>query len=350
MRECKIGARSIGLDHPPFVIAEMSGNHGGSLERALGLVDAAADSGAHALKIQTYTADTLTLDIASGDFLIADKGSLWEGRSLHDLYEEAHTPWEWHEAIFDRARERGLICFSTPFDETAVDFLEGLDVPCYKIASFENAHLPLIRKVAQTGKPLIISTGMATLAELDEAARCARDAGCRELIMLKCTSSYPASPADSNILTLPHLRETFGCEVGLSDHTLGLAVSLAAVALGAVVIERHFTLDRSAGGVDAAFSLEPAEMKMLVGQSENAWLALGGVAYGATEQETSSMRFRRSLYVAEDMKAGEEFTSRNLRIVRPGFGLAPRYYDSILGRRASRDLVRGTAVDWDVIG
>ncbi len=339
----------IDVDHPPFVIAEMSGNHNHSLDRALAIIDAAADAGAHAIKLQTYTADTITLDIDHGEFVIDDPGSLWAGRTLHDLYDEAHTPWEWHKALFTRARDRGLIAFSTPFDETAVDFLEELEVPCYKIASFENVHIPLILKVAATGKLIIMSTGMATGDELAESVDAARSAGCTDLVLLKCTSTYPATPANSNLATIPDMRERFGCEVGLSDHTLGTAVSVAAVALGATVIEKHFTLSRAEGGVDAAFSMEPDELRALVADTESAWQALGRVSYGPTEAEKPSLQFRRSLYVAEDMRAGEAFTSASLRVVRPGLGLPPKHYDELLGRSVARDVRKGTPVSWDLI-
>ena len=339
----------IGLKSRPFVIAEMSGNHNHSLDRALAIVDAAADAGAQAIKLQTYTADTMTLDVREGAFFISDEGSLWKGTSLHDLYKQAYTPWEWHAPIMARAAERGLICFSSPFDETAVDFLETLGAPAYKIASFENSHLPLIRKAAATGKPLIISTGMATLAELDEAVRAAREAGCKSLVLLKCTSTYPASPADSNILTIPHLRQLFGCEVGLSDHTMGTGVAVAAVAHGATVLEKHFTLRRADGGVDSAFSLEPEELRALVVETERAWQALVRVLYGPTAAEMKSLVFRRSLYVARDMKAGEVFTTESLRIVRPGRGLHPRHYEEVLGRRAASRLKKGTPLSWDLI-
>jgi N-acetylneuraminate synthase len=328
----------------------MSGNHNQSLERALDLVDAAASAGAHALKLQTYTADTITLDLRTDEFYIADESNLWKGNSLHELYRMAHTPWEWHGPIMQRAKERGLLCFSSPFDESAVDFLESLDVPAYKVASFENNHLPLIRKVAATRKPLIISTGMASIAELDEAVRTAREAGCSDLVLLKCTSTYPASPKNTNVLTIPHMRELFGCEVGLSDHTMGVGVAIAAVACGASVIEKHFTLRRADGGVDSAFSLEPAELAMLVEESERAWLSLGAVTYGPTEAEMNSLMFRRSLYVAEDMRRGEIFTRKSLRVVRPGKGLHPRFYEQLLGKSVVRDVRKGTPVDWSIIG
>ncbi|BAQ73348.1 pseudaminic acid synthase [Pseudomonas sp. Os17] len=346
MTSFKIGSRSVGAGAAPLIIAEMSGNHNQSLEVALQIVEAAARAGAHALKLQTYTADTMTLDLDQGEFFIKDPDSLWAGSSLYDLYQRAHTPWEWHAPIFARARELGMLAFSTPFDESAVDFLESLDVPAYKIASFENTDLPLIRRVAATGKPLIISTGMASIAELDESVRAARQAGCRDLVLLKCTSTYPASPANSNLLTIPHLRELFGCEVGLSDHSMGVGVSVAAVALGATVIEKHFTLDRSAGGVDASFSLEPGELASLVVETERAWQAMGQVRYGATQAEKQSLMYRRSLYVTRDMQAGELFSADNLRAIRPGLGLAPKHYDALLGRRARKVLKRGTALDW----
>ncbi|ROL88350.1 pseudaminic acid synthase [Pseudomonas protegens] len=349
MTSFKIGSRCVGAGAAPLIIAEMSGNHNQSLDVALQIVEAAARAGAHALKLQTYTADTMTLDLDQGEFFIKDPDSLWAGSSLYDLYQRAHTPWEWHEPIFARARELGMLAFSTPFDESAVDFLESLNVPAYKIASFENTDLPLIRRVAATGKPLIISTGMASIAELDESVQAARQAGCRDLVLLKCTSTYPASPANSNLLTIPHLRELFGCEVGLSDHSMGVGVSVAAVALGATVIEKHFTLDRSAGGVDASFSLEPGELGSLVVETERAWQAMGQVRYGATQAESKSLMYRRSLYVTRDMKAGELFSADNVRAIRPGLGLAPKHYDALLGRRARQALKRGTALDWALI-
>ncbi len=340
---------TIGVKNKPFIIAEMSGNHNQSLERALEIVEAAAKSGAHALKLQTYTADTLTLDVKEGEFFIDDKDSLWEGKSLYELYQEAYTPWEWHKPIMDRANELGILCFSTPFDETAVDFLEELNVPTYKIASFENTHLPLIKKVAATGKPMIISTGMASVAELDETVRTVREAGCKQFVLLKCTSTYPASPENSNVLTIPHMRKLFDCEVGLSDHTMGVGAAVAAVAHGATIIEKHFTIRRADGGVDAAFSLEPEEMKSLVIETERAWQSLGDVTYGPSEAEKGSLTFRRSLYIAKDMKKGDVLDKENLRIVRPGLGLPPKYHEVILGRKVNRDLKKGTAVDWKMV-
>ena len=350
MREIVIGGRAIGPNCAPFIIAEMSGNHNQSLDRALEIVDAAAASGAHALKLQTYTADTMTIDLSEGDFFIEDPKSLWNGRSLYDLYQEAYTPWEWHQPIFDRCRELGLICFSTPFDETSLRFLQELDAPCYKIASFENTDLPLIRKAAGTGKPLIISTGMASIAELDETVRTARDAGCRDLILLKCTSTYPATPENSNVRTIPHLKDLFGCQVGLSDHSMGVGVSVAAVAMGAVVIEKHFTLNRADGGVDSTFSLEPEEMKHLVIETERAWQSLGGVSYGPTPQEVKSLVFRRSLYAVQDVKAGEAFNATNVRAIRPGRGLPPKFIDLVMGRTATTDIAKGTPLSMDLLG
>jgi len=350
VNDVHIEGRPVGATHPPLVVAEMSGNHAQSLDRALAIVDAAADAGAHALKIQTYTADTITLDVTREEFCITDPTSPWAGRSLHALYDEASTPWEWHAAIFERARRRGMIAFSTPFDESAVDFLETLDVPCYKIASFEIVHLPLIRKVAATGKPMLMSTGMASLEEIEAAVRTALEGGCPELVLLRCTSSYPAAPEDIHLRSLPDLRRRFGCQVGLSDHTLGTAVAVAAVALGAVVIEKHLTLSRADGGVDAAFSLEPHELAALVRDTDMAMRALGSVHYGATDSERSSLTFRRSLYVAKDMRAGDVFTSQNLRVIRPGFGLPPKYYDEILGRRVVSDVAKGTPVSWELLG
>jgi pseudaminic acid synthase len=348
--EMRISGREIGRTKPPFIIAEMSGNHNQSLERALEIVEVASQTGAHALKIQTYTPETMTLDLDDREFHIGDPDSPWSGTSLFKLYGEAYTPWEWHEAIFDRARELGLIAFSTPFDLSAVAFLESLDVPCYKIASFENTDLPLIRRVASTGKPMIISTGMATVAELDETVRAARDAGCSALALLKCTSTYPAAASNTNIRTIPHLRDLFDCEVGLSDHTLGVGVSVASIALGASIIEKHFTLRRADGGVDSTFSMEPPELAQLVAESERAWQALGQVTYGPTDSEKKSLQFRRSLYVTEDLNAGDPLTEVNLRAIRPGLGLAPKYLPQLLGKRVNRRIPKGTAFSWNMIG
>ena len=336
-------------DGQPFIIAEMSGNHNQSLDRALAIVDAAAAAGVDAVKIQTYTADTMTLDIDTGEFFIADPNSLWKGESLYHLYEKAHTPWEWHKPIFDRCKEHGIMGFSTPFDDTSVDFLEELGVPCYKIASFENIDLPLIRKAARTGKPIIASTGMTTVSELSDLVQTARDNGCADLTLLKCTSSYPSSPEGTNLRTIPHMRELFGCDVGLSDHTLGIGVAVASVALGATVIEKHFTLSRADGGVDAAFSLEPDEMAQLVRECRAAALAMGEVRYEMAEQEKKSLQFRRSLYIAEDMRAGDVLTEKNLRRIRPGHGLSPKHYDALLGRQVKCDVKRGTPVSWALV-
>ena len=345
----QINGRDISQAERPYLIAEMSGNHNHSLDRAMEIVSAAANSGADAIKLQTYTADTLTLDVDMPGFVIEDEKSLWAGRRLYDLYEEAHTPWEWHKPLMDHAKSLGIDCFSSPFDATAVDFLEDLDVPAYKIASFESIDLALIRKVAQTGKPMIISTGMASVVEIGEALRAAREAGNEQICILKCTSTYPATPANTNIRTIPNMRDTFGCEVGLSDHTMGSGVSVAATALGAVLIEKHFTLAREDGGVDSAFSLEPSEFQLLRDETERAWQSLGGVVYGGTNAEEGSRVFRRSLYVSEDMAAGEPFTEANLRSVRPGYGLAPKHYDILLGKRVNRSLKKGTPVSWDLI-
>ena len=345
----KIGDIKVGREFKPLIIAEMSGNHNQSLERALEIVEAAAATGAQMLKLQTYTADTMTLDLREGEFLVDDPGSPWKGTSLYDLYQVAHTPWGWHRPIMERARELGMLCFSTPFDHAAVDFLEDLDVPAYKIASFENSHLPLIKKVAATGKPVIISTGLASISNLGETVETIRSAGCEEFILLKCTSTYPAMPNDSNVLTIPHLRKLFNCEVGLSDHTLGIGASIAAIAHGATVIEKHFTLSRADGGVDSAFSMEPEEMKQLVVEAERAWQALGQISYGPTEAEKSSQTFCRSLYITEDMKKGDILTEKNLRIIRPGLGLLPKYYDLIVGRKVNQNVKKGTAVGWELV-
>jgi N-acetylneuraminate synthase len=347
--EFVIGSRRVGGANPPLVVAEMSGNHNQSLERALAIVEAAARAGAHMLKIQTYTADTMTLDRDQGIFHISDPNSLWAGTNLHTLYGQAHTPWDWHPPIFARCRELGMLGFSSPFDPTAVDFLESLDVPCYKIASFENVDLPLIRKVAATGKPVIISTGMASLAEIDDAVRAAREAGCRDLVLLKCTSTYPSPPEHTNLRTIPHMRELFGCHVGLSDHTMGIGVAVASVALGSAVIEKHFTLRRADGGVDSTFSLEPEELAALVVESRRAHDALGRISYGPTEPERKSIPYRRSLYVVRDLKQGDVLTLDNLRSLRPALGLPPKFQAELLGRRVARDVAQGTPASWDLL-
>ena len=336
-----ISNQPVGKDYRPFVIAEMSGNHNQSLERALLIVEKAAESGAHAIKLQTYTADTITMNVRGGNFEINDAKSLWSGKNLYELYQSAHTPWEWHKPIIERANQLGLLCFSSPFDESAVDFLESLNVPAYKIASFENNHLPLIKKAASTGKPLIISTGMASIGELDETVRAARSAGCKQLILLKCTSTYPASPENTNIKTIPHLKDLFDVEVGISDHTMGIGVAISAVAHGATVIEKHFTISRDDGGVDSAFSLEPAEMKALTVESERAWQSLGKIQYGPTEAESKSVIFKRSIYVSRDIKEGEIFTKNNIKVIRPGDGAPPSLYEQILGKKARHDFKQG---------
>ena len=348
-KEIKIGNDFIGNGRPPFIIAEMSGNHNQSLDRALKIVSVAAASGASAIKIQTYTPDTMTLNIGDREFYIKDKQNPWTGKSLYDLYAEAYTPWEWHKPIFDLARKLGMTPFSTPFDASSVDFLETLDVACYKIASFENTDLDLIRKVSATGKPVIISTGMASIAELGESVEVAKKAGCQDLILIKCTSTYPASPKNTNLLTIPHMRDLFDCHIGLSDHTLGIGVSVASVALGASVIEKHFTLSRADGGVDSTFSMEPHEMAQLVTEANQAWSAIGKISYGPTEAEISSLQYRRSLYVVEDIKAGEHFTERNVRAIRPSMGLPPKFKSIIIGSTAKKKIERGTPLSWDLL-
>lgn len=341
----KIGNYQIGPNHKPFIIAEMSGNHNHSLERALKIIEMAAKCGADALKLQTYTADTITINQRGGLFDIKDDTSLWKNRNLYELYQEAHTPWEWHEAMFKCAADNNIICFSTPFDDTAVDFLENLDTPAHKIASFENNHFPLLKKVAKTGKPVIMSTGASTLANLDEAVSVLRENGCKDLVLLKCTSNYPASPENSNVRTIPHMRDLFQCEIGLSDHTMGIGVPCAAVTLGATVIEKHFCLSRAEGGVDSAFSLEPDELKSLVIETERAWQSLGQVQYGVQESEKKSLLFKRSIYVVKDIKAGEVFTEKNIRVIRPGDGMLPKYYEGLLGKVANANFKEGTPLN-----
>ena len=350
MQDIKIASNKIGFNYKPFIIAEMSGNHNHSIEKALSIVDAASAAGADAIKLQTYTADTLTINVSHNEFFISDPNSLWKGKSLYDLYEEACTPWEWHKSIFERAKQKGIICFSTPFDDTAVDFLEDLNVPAYKIASFENNHLPLLKKIAQTGKPVIMSTGISTIGDLELAVNTLRENGCKDLILLKCTSTYPANPKNSNILTIPHMSELFDCHVGLSDHTLGIGVSVASVALGARIIEKHFTLKRSEGGVDSAFSMEPEEFKILTEESLRAFLGLGTVSYGILEEEKKSLLFKRSIYIVEDMKKGDVFTEKNIRIIRPGLGLSPSYYTTLLGKHINYDAKKGTALTFNLFG
>jgi pseudaminic acid synthase len=350
MKDIKIGNVIIGQEHKPFIIAEMSGNHNQSLEKALSIIDAAVDAGAHAVKLQTYTPDTLTINVSHGEFQINDTKSLWYGRNLYELYQEAMTPWEWHKALFDRAKEKGIFCFSTPFDDTAVDFLEELEMPVYKIASFENNHLPLIKKIAKTGKPVIMSTGISKLSDIEIAVNTLRENGCNELILLKCTSTYPATPKNTNIRTIPHMSKLFNCHVGLSDHTLGIGTSVASVALGARVIEKHFTLNRAEGGVDSAFSMEPHEFKSLVEETERAFLSLGEVKYGILLDELKSLTFKRSIYVVKDMKEGDMFTEDNIRIIRPGLGASPQHLDMFLGKKINQTVIKGTALTFDLIG
>jgi pseudaminic acid synthase len=339
MKDIKIGNVGIGVGYRPFIIAEMSGNHNQSIDRALEIVDAAANAGAHAIKLQTYTADTITL---KGAFQIQDKNSLWDGQDLYDLYKSAYTPWEWHSKIFDHAKKRGLVAFSSPFDESAVDFLEELDVPLYKIASFENTDHILLRKVAKTGKPIIMSTGASSISDIQESVEVLKNAGCKEWILLKCTSTYPADPVDTNILTIPHMRQLFNCPMGLSDHTMGIGVAVASVALGAIVIEKHFTLKREDGGVDSAFSLEPDELKSLVIESERAWLSKGKVSYTLSDKEKKSLHFKRSLFLVKDIKKNEVFTDKHIRSIRPSTGLHTRYFDQVIGSRAKLDIAAGT--------
>lgn len=345
----KIQDTIISPDHKPFVIAEMSGNHNQSLERAFEIVDAAAEAGAHALKLQTYTADTITFNGTSDEFVIKDQNSLWKNQNLHKLYQMAYTPWEWHKPIFDRAKAHGMLAFSSPFDTTAVDFLESLDVPCYKIASFENTDHILLKKVAQTGKPVIMSTGVASIADIQESVGVLRKYGCKDLVLLKCTSTYPATPESTNLLTIPHMKDLFDCQIGLSDHTMGIGAAVAAVALGARVLEKHFTLRRADGGVDSAFSLEPEELKNLVIESERAFLAMGKVNYILSEKEQKSLQYKRSLYVVEPMKAGDVFSEKNVRSIRPSNGLHTRYYDEVLGKTATQAIEAGTALSWELV-
>lgn len=334
---------------PPLIVAELSGNHNGKLDRALELIEAAADCGVDAIKLQTYTADTITLDIARDEFVVQKPGSVWHGRTLHSLYAEAHTPWDWHAPMVEKAKALGLAWFSSPFDFSAVDFLETLNPPCYKIASPEVIDLPLIKKCAQTGRPLVMSTGMATVAEISEAVETARSNGCEKLVLLKCTTDYPASPKTSNLRTIPHMAALFDCPTGVSDHTMGIGAAIAATSLGAVLIEKHLTLRRADGGPDSHFSLEPEEMKALVKECHAAWESLGLVQYGPQSAEKGFMRGRRSLYIAQDMRAGEVLTAQNLRSIRPGFGLPPKHYEAMLGRRVLRDVAKGTPLTWDLV-
>lgn len=346
MKDIKIFDKIIGEGHKPFIIAEMSGNHNQSIDRALKIVKAAADSGADAIKLQTYTADTMTIP---GALTIQDKNSLWYGRELHDLYKEAYTPWDWHKEIFDYAKSLGLIAFSSPFDESAVDFLEDLGVEVYKVASFENTDSPLLKKIAKTGKPVIMSTGAATISDIDEGVRTLRANGCEELILLKCTSTYPSSPENTNLNTIPHLRKLFGCHIGLSDHTMGIGAAVASVALGSRVIEKHFTLRRADGGVDSAFSIEPEELKSLAEETDRAFLSMGQIQYGIQTAEVKSLVYKRSLYVVEDIAEGEKFTEKNIRVIRPGYGLAPKFYELVLGKVARQQIPAGTPLSWEIL-
>jgi N-acetylneuraminate synthase len=345
----EINDRRIGPGYPTYIVAEMSANHNQRFEKAVEIVKAAKEAGADAVKLQTYTPDTMTIDCDKEHFHIGE-GTIWEGRNLYDLYEEAYTPWDWQPRLKDIANDLGLDLFSTPFDKTAVDFLEGMDVPVYKIASFENVDLPLLRKMAQTGKPIIMSTGMATLAEIDEAVRTVREVGGEQLALLKCTSAYPAPPEEMNLRTIPHLAEAFGVPTGLSDHTLGIAAPVAAVALGACIVEKHFTLSRDEPGPDSAFSLEPQEFKAMVEAVRTAEKALGQVHYAVGEREASSRVFRRSLFIVEDMEDGEVFTSKNVRSIRPGYGLHTRHLDDVIGRCATQSIERGTPLTWELVG
>lgn len=348
-QQITIGDIKVGEGYPPLVIAELSGNHHQSLDTAKAMIRVAATTGVQAIKLQTYTPDTITLNVARDEFLITDADNLWQGKTLYQLYGEAMTPWEWHQELFDYAASLGLLAFSTPFDETAVAFLESLNVPCYKIASFENIDHGLLRAVARTGKPVIMSTGMADVAELAESIAVLTDNGCDELILLKCTSHYPADPVDANLATIPHLKQLFGCQVGLSDHTAGIGVAVAAVALGATVVEKHFVLDRSAGGVDSAFSLQPEEFTALVTECQRAAIAIGHVHYGCTPKEVDSRKFRRSLYISQNLTAGDVLTVDNLRSVRPGLGLAPKYLAQLLGKTVNQDVPAGTPMRWDLV-
>jgi N-acetylneuraminate synthase len=343
----EIGGRMVGAGHSPYVVAELSANHGGSIDRALAVMDAAKAAGADAIKLQTYTADTITIDHDGSDFRV--HGGLWDGRRLYELYQEAHTPWEWHDALFARGRALGIPVFSTPFDETAVAFLEEYDPPAYKIASFEMIDLPLVQCVAATGRPVIMSTGMATLEEIAESVEAFRAAGGRDLVLLHCVSGYPTPAEQSNLRRIPELAKQFDCPIGLSDHTLGTEVAIASVALGACLIEKHFTLRRADGGPDAAFSLEPDELRALVRGAKTAFEALGTGASSRSDVEAASMVFRRSIYVVSDIGSGEPFTTKNIRIIRPGYGLAPKELPRLLGRKARRDLARGTALTWDLV-
>ncbi|MCW8931345.1 MAG: pseudaminic acid synthase [Gammaproteobacteria bacterium] len=349
MKKIRIADIEIGDDCQPFIVAELSGNHQQDFSLAEKMIEAAAKAGAHAIKLQTYTPETMTLNLQQEDFIVNEENSLWQGESLYELYGKASTPWEWHKPLFEKAQALGMIAFSSPFDASAVDFLETLDVPCYKIASFENNDLPLIRKVAQTGKPVIVSTGMASQYEIEELIDTIRDTGNQQIILLKCTSNYPADASDSHLTTIVHMRQTFNCPIGLSDHSNGVTVSLAGVALGACLVEKHFVLNRQAGGVDAEFSLEPNELHHLVTESKKVYSALGKIQYGGSGNEQQSKKYRRSIYCHKPIAKGDIFTEENIRVIRPGFGLAPKYFESILGKIATESIKPGTALHWKLI-
>ena len=345
----KIGNTSIGRDHAPFVIAEISGNHRQELSLALELIDSVIKAGADAIKLQTYTAETMTLNLKKNEFLVSGN-KLWDGANLYDLYAKASTPWEWHKEIFEFCKARNVPCFSSPFDSTAVELLESLNAPAYKIASFECIDIPLIKRVAKTGKPVIISTGMASLSEINDAVTAFKEAGGKDYALLKCTSSYPASPKNSHLLTRPHMTELFKCQVGLSDHTLGMGTAIASIALGATIIEKHVTMARDNGAVDSEFSLEPHEFGMMVKEIKTAWESLGSIHYGTTDDDRNNLKYRRSIYIAEDVKKGEVLNQKNLRCVRPGLGLPPKHYETLIGKKVNRDLEKGTAMSWDFLG
>ncbi len=347
-QEILIANRKIAVKSPAFIIAELSGNHNQDLGRALAIIEAAGESGADAIKLQTYTADTITMDCRN-QYFATQAGSLWEGRTLYDLYQEAHTPWDWHEKLFQKAEECGLLCFSSPFDKTAVDFLERLNVPAYKIASYEINDIPLIRRAARTGKPVIISTGVASLSDIELALQTCREEGNQDVILLKCTSAYPAPYHEMNLRVIPHMAETFQCMTGLSDHSYGTEVAVAAAALGAKVVEKHLTLSRQDGGVDSDFSMEPEEFARMVREIRNVEAALGTVTYELTEKQKESKRYSRSLFASEDIRKGELLQESNIRSVRPGDGITPRYLDAVLGKRAKRDISRGMPLKWEDI-
>ena len=350
MKSIIVGEKCIGTDNAPFIVAEMSANHNKSLERALSIVEAAAEAGADAIKLQTYTSDRMTLNLNKKEFYINNANSLWNGKSLYELYQDAYTPREWHKVIFEKCNDLGLICFSSPLDYTDVDFLEEIGMPLYKVGGFDNIDLPLIRYLSETGKPIIISTGMATLGELYDIVNTALESGCKDLVLLKCTSTYPALPKNANLLTIPHMKEMFDVHVGLSDHTLSNGVAIASVALGATVIEKHFTLSRMDPSPDSMFSVEPEELETLVKETKKAWQSLGMIHYGPTDEEKEYLKYRRSLYVTMDMKPGDIFTKENLKAIRPGYGLPIKYYNIFLGKKVNEEVAKGTPLNWDMIG